>query len=209
VALIVGVDRSTVSRHVKNHVLPRLAETVLVETTDVAFGNLVETFERIHAEYWRLYFMAEAAGDVKLAHSILNDIRKLVEVLVRFAPKMKDANLQDLIGRDEAAEFRHYEQVREELVAKLENMLGRHRANLPHGDEDLNSEEVRAQGRTIALVNQHARSAAVKATVDEDDELDASDEMETLPEAPPRPASSPTDKRFGPLTGFEKAEWDI
>lgn len=48
VALIVGVDRSTVSRHVKNHVLPRLAETVLVETTDVAFGNLVETFERIH-----------------------------------------------------------------------------------------------------------------------------------------------------------------
>ena len=25
VALIVGVDRSTVSRHVKNHVLPRLA----------------------------------------------------------------------------------------------------------------------------------------------------------------------------------------
>ena len=89
VALIVGVDRSTVSRHVKNHVLPRLAETVLVETTDVAFGNLVETFERIHAEYWRLYLMAEAAGDVKLAHSILNDMRKLVEMLVRYAPKMK------------------------------------------------------------------------------------------------------------------------
>ena len=170
VALIVGVDRSTVSRHVKNHVLPRLAETVLVETTDVAFGNLVETFERIHAEYWRLYFMAEAAGDVKLAHSILNDIRKLVEVLVRYAPKMKGANLQDLIGVDEAAQRRDMEQL----------------------DKDL-----------IDLINQFTRSAAAKPTVDQDDELDASDETETLPEAPPRPASSPTDKPLGPLTGFE------
>ena len=152
VALIVGVDRSTVSRHVKSHVLPRLAEAVLVETTDVAFGNLVETFERIHAEYWRLYFMAEAAGDVKLAHSILNDIRKLVEVLVRYAPKMKGANLQDLIGLDEAAQRREMEQL----------------------DKDL-----------MDLINQFARSAAAKPTVDQDDELDASDETETLPEAPP------------------------
>lgn len=165
VALIVGVDRSTVSRHVKNHVLPRLAEAVLVETTDVAFGNLVEIFERIHAEYWRLYFMAEAAGDVKLAHSILNDIRKLVEVLVRYAPKMKGANLQDLIGLDEAAQRREMEQLDKAL---------------------------------LALVDQFERSVA-----DQDDELDASDETETLPEAPPRPASSPTDKPLGPLTGFE------
>ena len=164
-ALIVGVDRSTVSRHVKNHVLPRLAEAVLVETTDVAFGNLVEIFERIHAEYWRLYFMAEAAGDVKLAHSILNDIRKLVEVLVRYAPKMKGANLQDLIGVDEAAQRREMEQLDKAL---------------------------------LALVHQFERSVA-----DQDDELDASDETETLPEAPPRPASSPTDKPLGPLTGFE------
>lgn len=165
VALIVGVDRSTVSRHVKNHVLPRLAEAVLVETTDVAFGNLVEIFERIHAEYWRLYFMAEAAGDVKLAHSILNDIRKLVEVLVRYAPKMKGANLQDLIGVDEAAQRREMEQLDKAL---------------------------------LALVHQFERSVA-----DQDDELDASDETETLPEALPRPASSPTDKPLGPLTGFE------
>jgi len=112
----------------------------------------------------------DVAGDVKLAHSILNDIRKLVEVLVRYAPKMKGANLQDLIGLDEAAQRRDMEQL----------------------DKDL-----------IDLINQFTRSAAAKPTVDQDDELDASDETETLPEAPPRPASSPTDKPLGPLTGFE------
>ena len=136
----------------------------------MAFGNLVETFERIHAEYWRLYFMAEAAGDVKLAHSILNDIRKLVEVLVRYAPKMKGANLQDLIGLDDAAQRRDMEVLDKAL-------------------------------RDVVKEFEDATRAA--PTVDQDDESDASDETETLPEAPPRPASSPTDKPLGPLTGFE------
>ena len=39
--------------------------------------------------------------------------------------------------------------------------------------------------RVVDLMNQLARSAAVKPTVDQDDESDASDEAETLPEAPP------------------------
>jgi hypothetical protein len=82
----------------------------------------------------------------------------------------KGANLQDLIGLDEAAQRREMEQL----------------------DKDL-----------MDLINQFARSAAAKPTVDQDDELDASAGTETLPEAPPRPASSPSDKPLGPLTGFE------
>ena len=176
----------------------------------MAFGNLVETFERIHAEYWRLYLMAEAAGDVKLAHSILNDMRKLVEMLVRYAPKMKGANVQDLVGHDEEAERRLYEQARVALVDRLETLLGRHQANVVRGDEHLNSDEVRASGRTVEMVNESAQASAAQRMVDEDDdELDAGDEAETLEEVPPRPASSPTDKGLGPLTGFEKAEWDV
>ncbi len=103
VARTVGVDRSAVSRHVKNHVLPTLAETVLLESTDVALGNIGEAFESIYAEGWRLYHLAVASGDLKLAHALLADQRKLLEVVVRLATQMKGANLQDIIGRDEAA----------------------------------------------------------------------------------------------------------
>ena len=47
VARLVGVDRSTVSRHVKNHVMPKLAEIVLIETKDVAVGTIIDEFSRV------------------------------------------------------------------------------------------------------------------------------------------------------------------
>jgi hypothetical protein len=193
------VDRSTVSRHFKNHVLPALAESVLLETTDVALGNIVEAFERLYAERWRLYQMAVAAGDMKMAHANLVELRKLLEAVVGFASKMKGANLADLRGRDEAAEFRHMEEVRVQLIERLDTLLGRHEKNIRRGDEQLNTEEIRRHGRSLNLDEYEPASTDTEPASDNDgtDAVDA----EPTPLAPPRsaPPSSPK-KGFGPLS---------
>jgi len=54
-ALRVGVHRSTVSRHVKNHVRPALVQGVLMETKDVAIGSIAEAFDRNYAQSQVLY----------------------------------------------------------------------------------------------------------------------------------------------------------
>jgi len=203
VAQMVGVDRSTVSRHMKNHVLPTLAEAVMLKSTDVALGNILEAFDMMYAEGWRLYHLALASGDLKLAHSLLVDQRKLLEVVVRYASQMKGANLQDIIGRDEAADARHYESVREELVAKLENLLGRHQKDLPRGDEYLNTDEVRQHGRSLDLVRDSSPTGDPVPAIEDA----GSGEVESEPTPP---STSPaTVKPLGPLTTPKKAEWEV
>ena len=134
VARIVGVDRSTVSRHVKNHVMPALAEGVILETKDVALGNLVEAFDTIYGATWSLYERASGAGDLRLAGSLLQDARKVLEIFVRFASKIDHATLPDAIGRDPAMDREHYEEVRRGIKERLDVLADRHRKGIQRPD---------------------------------------------------------------------------
>jgi hypothetical protein len=96
VARIVGVDRSTVSRHVSNHVMPTLAQGVMMETEDVAIGNVVEAFDRTHGQTQVLYERAMAGGDLRLAATMLDQQRRILETVVRYASKMGQATMQDI-----------------------------------------------------------------------------------------------------------------
>jgi hypothetical protein len=134
VARLVGVDRSTVSRHVSNHVMPALAQGVLMDTKDVAIGNIVEAFDRIHAELWVLYERATLSGDLRLAASLLDQLRRVLEVVVRQASKMNQATLEDIIARDPAADFAHYEGIRKSLVERLDDLDARHKRGIVRPD---------------------------------------------------------------------------
>jgi hypothetical protein len=126
VARVVGVDRSTVSRHVSNHVMPTLAQGVMMETKDVAIGNVVEAFDRTHGQTQVLYERAMAGGDLRLAATMLDQQRRILETVVRYASKMGQATMQDIIGHDEAAERAHMEQVRSDLLQRLDELQERH-----------------------------------------------------------------------------------
>ena len=126
VARIVGVDRSTVSRHVKNHVMPTLAQGVLMETKDAAIGNITEAFDRTYGQTQELYERASAKDDLRLAATMLDQQRRILELVVKYASAMGHATLQDVIGMDPASEFAYYEGVRESLLEKLDDLHERH-----------------------------------------------------------------------------------
>lgn len=139
VARLVGVDRSTVSRHVKNHVMPKLAESVPIETKDVALGTIIDEFSRVYAESWVTYERANVSGDLRIAASVLDQQRRLLEVMVRYAEKMKGATLDGIIENSEEAEWRHYEEIRRGLNAKLDDLAERHARGIqrpPSSDDD-------------------------------------------------------------------------
>ena len=126
VARIVGVDRSTVSRHVSNHVMPTLAQGVMMETKDVAIGNVVEAFDRTYGQTQVLYERAMAGGDLRLAATMLDQQRRILETVVRYASKMGQSSLQDVIGRDQASEFAYYDGIRADLLERLREIQERH-----------------------------------------------------------------------------------
>ncbi len=126
VARIVGVDRSTVSRHVSNHVMPTLAQGVMMETKDVAIGNVVEAFDRTYGQTQVLYERAMAGGDLRLAATMLDQQRRILETVVRYASKMGQSSLQDVIGRDQASEVAYYGGIRADLLERLSEIQKRH-----------------------------------------------------------------------------------
>ncbi len=125
VARIVGVDRSPVSRHVKNHVMPTLAQGVVMETKDVAIGSIVEAFDRTYEQTQVLYERAMNSGDLSLAATMLDQQRRILEIVARYASKMGQATLQDVIGNDQAAERAHMEQIRANLIERLDDLAAR------------------------------------------------------------------------------------
>lgn len=126
VARRVGVDRSTVSRHVKNHVVPALAQGILMDTKDIAIGSLTEAFDRNYAESQSLYERAVQSGNLRLAASLLNHQLRLLETVVRYASKMGQATLQDVIGRDPAADLEYHQGIKKDLLSRLDLLAERH-----------------------------------------------------------------------------------
>ena len=130
VARLVGVDRSAVSRHVRNHVMPALAQGVMMDAKDVAIGNIVEAFDRTYGQTQVLYEMAMASGDLRLAATMLDQQRRILEIVVRHASKMNQATLEDIIARDPAADFDHYQGVQKDLMVRLDEIGERHRRGI-------------------------------------------------------------------------------
>lgn len=153
VARLVGLDRSTVSRHVKNHVMPALAEGVIMDTKDVALGNLVEAFDRIYAETWVLYERASMSGDLRLAASLLDSLRRVVEVVVKYASNIGQLTLQDVVDQDPATQANYWFGIQDDLVARLDDLYERHKRGIRRptqpkaddGSEDGESTEARDQ----------------------------------------------------------------
>jgi len=133
-ALRVGVHRSTVSRHVKNHVRPALVQGVLMETKDVAIGSIAEAFDRNYAQSQVLYERAVESGDLRLAATLLDHQRRVLEIIVRYASKMDQSTLQDVIAKDPEAEREHYEGLKQELLKKLDDLSERHKRGIVRDD---------------------------------------------------------------------------
>lgn len=125
IARLVGVDRSTVSRHVKNHVVPTLAQGVLMDTKDVAIGNIVEAFGRIHAEGWVVYERAMVSGDLRLAAPVLKEQTRGLEVVVRYAEKMGQSTIGEAMSLDPAAETATTKQYARIRLERLDDLAAR------------------------------------------------------------------------------------
>lgn len=140
VARRVGVDRSTVSRHVKNHVMPALARGVLMETKDVAIGSLTEAFDRNYAESQALYERAVHSGDLRLAASLLKHQLRLLETVVRYASKMSQATLQEVVGMDPEADREYYDGLKQDLLERLDALHERNKRGIVRPDPNATPE---------------------------------------------------------------------
>ena len=140
VARRVGVDRSTVSRHIKNHLMPTLASGVLMETKDVAIGSIAEAFDHNYAQSQVLYERAVESGDLRLAATLLDHQRRVLEIIVRYASKMGQATLEDVIAKDPAAERAHYQEVKRNLIEKLNEISQRNERGIVRPDETADAE---------------------------------------------------------------------
>jgi hypothetical protein len=86
----------------------------------------VEAFDRTYGQTQVLYERAMAGDDLRLAATMLDQQRRILETVVRYASKMGQATMQDIIGHDEEAERAHMEQVRSDLLERLDMLQERH-----------------------------------------------------------------------------------
>jgi len=78
-----------------------------METKDAAIGNVMEAFDRTYGQTQELYERASAKDDLRLAATMLDQQRRILEVVVKYASAMGHATLQDVIGMDPASDFAH------------------------------------------------------------------------------------------------------
>ena len=119
IARQLGVDRSTVSRHYRSHVLPALATAMVSGPGEVSIGNLLSEFDDLYGSNRQIREMAIARDDLRLAKDMNTEQRRLLEVLLKHGDKIGAGSVSDAIGvdRDRWAELDRATKARYEKVA--------------------------------------------------------------------------------------------
>lgn len=98
VARVVGTHPSTVSRHRRNHALPRMAMAVAVDTSEIASGSLVHEHDRLYGLELVALERALAANDLRLARDLFAEIRKLLVVITDLQKAIAKGTLSDSLA---------------------------------------------------------------------------------------------------------------
>jgi hypothetical protein len=96
-----------------------------MDTKDVAIGNIVEAFGRIHAEGWVVYERAMVSGDLRLAAPVLKEQTRGLEVVVRYAEKMGQSTIGEAMSLDPAAETATTKQYARIRLERLDDLAAR------------------------------------------------------------------------------------
>ena len=91
----VGVNRSTVTRHVQNHLMPKLAHDMAADAS-FTVGNIIVEVDRVYSTTWRLLEGALATGDWRMARDMIGEQRKLLDMILRQADRLGERGLQGL-----------------------------------------------------------------------------------------------------------------
>jgi hypothetical protein len=119
VARVVGTHPSTVSRHRRNHALPRMAMAVAVDTSEIASGSLVHEHDRLYGLELVALERALAANDLRLARDMFAEIRKLLVVITDLQKAIAKGTLSDALAQQIGAQPDR-EAVRATFQAKLD-----------------------------------------------------------------------------------------
>ncbi len=120
IARELGIDRSTVSRHYRNHVLPALATAMVTGPSDVSIGNLLSEFDDLYGSNRQIREMAFARDDLRLAKDMNTEQRRLLEFMLKHGDKIGAGSVSDAIGvdRDRWAELDRTIKTQYEKVAR-------------------------------------------------------------------------------------------
>jgi hypothetical protein len=121
VARIVRVHPSTVSRHRRNHALPRMAMAVATESTEVASASLVREHDRAYGLALMVLENALAQDDLRLARDMIAEIRKLLVVITDLQKAIAKGTLSDALDRQVAGQ-RDRKEVMATFKAKLDEL---------------------------------------------------------------------------------------
>jgi AcrR family transcriptional regulator len=100
IARQLGVNRSTISRHYRDHVLPALASAMISSPGDVSIGTMITEFDELYGSNRQIREMAFARDDLRLAKDVNIEQRKLLEVLLKHGEKIGAGSVIDAIGID-------------------------------------------------------------------------------------------------------------
>jgi AcrR family transcriptional regulator len=100
IARQLGVNRSTISRHYRDHVLPALASAMISAPGDVSIGTMIAEFDDLYGSNRQIREMAIARDDMRLAKDVNVEQRKLLEVLLKHGEKIGAGSVSDAIGLD-------------------------------------------------------------------------------------------------------------
>jgi transposase-like protein len=100
IARQLGVNRSTISRHYRDHVLPAVASAMISAPGDVSIGTMITEFDDLYGSNRQIREMAFARDDLRLAKDMNVEQRRLLEVLLKQGDKIGAGSVSDAIGID-------------------------------------------------------------------------------------------------------------
>jgi transposase-like protein len=100
IARQLGVNRSTISRHYRDHVLPAVASAMISAPGDVSIGTMITEFDDLYGSNRQIREMAFARDDLRLARDMNVEQRRLLEVLLKQGDKIGAGSVSDAIGID-------------------------------------------------------------------------------------------------------------
>lgn len=117
IAASIGVNPSAVSRHLRNHVLPNMANELV--TGDGVVTQVTQELDRLYGQAGMLMGMALGSGDLRMARDFFRERRQVLELVLKFAERMPAEGLKRMMDQTAEGSDRNADQLREELYARF------------------------------------------------------------------------------------------
>ncbi len=122
IAAEAGVDRSSVSRHFRRHVMPGMASQVVIDQKLSPF-HVVEEIDQLYRGVVQERLLALERCDHRLARDYFAEQRRLIEFGIRIRARLGQEGVEALRNQSELQDKSRRDQPRESLEAKV-NSLG-------------------------------------------------------------------------------------